>query len=190
MSGGSKVVKLLVPHLFEACTQKGSYEKVHKNSHPQSEIFPTSSPPWRIIRASWCTWRCTHCPYMGCLNNCPGEPWRRRWTKLRLQCHCMSTEREGVMWMDSHRLGRHNLGTGTRCSNGKSRVRWRNGIRYWHGGGVGGVHLLHGSVLCTLPLTSGGVGIGLGGSIGLATSTRAVCWSWSSFSPASLVSVP
>ena len=105
---------------------------------------------------------CTHCPYMGCLNNCPGEPWRRRWTKLRLQCHCMSTEREGVMWVDSHRLGCHNLGTRTRCSNGESRVRRRNENRYWHRGGVGGVHLLHGSVLCTLPLTSGGVGIGLG----------------------------
>ena len=37
------------------------------------------------------------------------------------------------------------------------------------------LHLLHGSVLCTLPLTSGGVGVGLGGSRGLATSTRAVC---------------
>ena len=79
------------------------------------------------------------------------------------------------MWVDSHTLGCHNLGTRTRCSNGESRVRLRNGNRHWHRGGLGGVHLLHGSVLCTLPLTSGGVGIGLGGSRGLTTSTRAVC---------------
>ena len=55
---------------------------------------------------------------------------------------------------------------------------------------MGSVHLLHCSVLCTLPLTSGGVGIGLGGSRGLATSTRVVCRSWSPSSPTSLVSVP
>ena len=79
--------------------QKDSYDKIHNNSHPQGEIFYTPSPPQRVMRASWCTWWCTHCPYMGCLNNCPVEPWRRRWTELRLQCHCMSTEGDGGMWV-------------------------------------------------------------------------------------------
>ena len=35
-SGGSKVVKLLVPHLSESCTQKGSYEK-NSIKFPSSE---------------------------------------------------------------------------------------------------------------------------------------------------------
>ena len=155
--------------------QKDSYDKIHNNSHPQGEIFYIPSPPQRVMRASWCTWWCTHCPYMGCLNNCPVEPWRRRWTELRLKCHCMSTEGDGGMWVDSHRLGCHHLGTRIRCSDGVSGVRWRNGNRYWHGGGVGSVRLLHGSVLCALLLTNGGVGVGLGGYRRLATCTRAVC---------------
>ena len=32
---------------------------------------------------------------------------------------------------------------------------------------MGSIRLLHGGVLCTLPLTSGGLGIGLGGFRGL-----------------------
>ena len=54
---------------------------------------------------------------------------------------------------------------------------------------MGSVYLLHGSVLCTLPLSSRVV-ISLGGYRRLATSIRAVCQSWSLSSPASLVSVP
>ena len=55
---------------------------------------------------------------------------------------------------------------------------------------MGSVHLLYGSVLCTLPLTSGGVGIGLEGSRRLATSAHVVCSSWSAPAHTELVSVP
>ena len=40
---------------------------------------------------------------------------------------------------------------------------------------MGSVRLLHGSVLCALPLTNGGVGVGLGGYRMLTTCTRTVC---------------
>lgn len=180
----------LAPHQYEACTQIGSYDDINIHSNPQVGIFLTPSLSRRMIRASWCTWWCTHCPYVGRLNNCSRKPWSRCWTELRLQCHCVSTERDGGMGVNSHRLGCHNLRTRIRCSDGMSGVRGRNGNRNWHGGGVGSVHLLHSSVLCTLPLTSGSVGIALGGSRRLATSTRVVCRSRGSSVPARLVSVP
>ena len=105
-SGGSKVVKLLVPYLSESCTQKGSYEK-NSIKFPSSEWnfpnFVTSSENYTSLLMHVVVHPLS---LYGVPEQLPREPWRRRWTGLRLQCHCMSTEGDGGMWVDSHWLGR------------------------------------------------------------------------------------
>lgn len=144
--------------------------------------------PGRIKRPSCrARWK-THCPYMGWLYNGSRKPWSCRWTELRLQCNCVRTK--GNSWMHGHVLSSNNLMARVWCSDGMTGMSWRNGNRDWHGGGVGGIHLLHSSVLCTLPLTRGGVEIRLRRSRRLATSAHTVGSSWGAPAQTALVSVP
>ena len=184
-SGGSKVVKLLVPYLSESCTQKGSYEK-NSIKFPSSEWnfpnFVTSSEN-----------------YTSLLMHVVVHPLSLYGVPEQLPRGTLETPLDGTetaVPLHEHRRGRRDVGgqplagAKIRCSDDVSGVRWRNENKYLHGGSVGSVYLLHGSVLCTLPLSSGRVVISLGGYRRLATSIRAVCQSWSLSSPASLVSVP
>ena len=168
-SGGSKVVKLLVPHLSESCTQKGSYEK-------NSIKFPSSE--WNFPNFVTSLEN-----YTSLLMHVVVHPLSLYGVPEQLPRGTLETPLDGTeaaVPLHEHRRGRRDVGgqplagAKIRCSDDVSRVRWRNGNKYWHGGSVGSVYLLHGSVLCTLPLSSGRVVISLGGYRRLATSIRAV----------------